>query len=91
VNPLSAPTAADVQEWLVTHLARVLETDPDHIDPREPFASFGLGSLAAVELSADLDDWLGRPLPPTLAWDYPTIELLARHLGAEPAHVDGGR
>src|SRR5207249_2733002 len=42
--------------------------------------SFGLGSLQAVGLAGDLQEWLGRPLSPTLVYEYPTIEALAQHL-----------
>ena len=53
---------------------------PDGIDPTLPFAYYGLDSVAAVGVSGALEALLGRKLPPTLTWDYPTIELLAAHL-----------
>ena len=53
------------------------------IDPREPFTYYGLDSVQAVGLTGDLEIWLGRRLSPTLAWDYPNIESLARHLAVE--------
>jgi phthiocerol/phenolphthiocerol synthesis type-I polyketide synthase C len=74
-------TAAEIQEWIVRRLATVVGCAPHEIDPTEPLTGFGLDSLKAVHLSADLSDWLGRPLSPTLAWDHPTIERLARFLG----------
>ncbi len=72
-----------IQQWLVTRIAESLQLDPMELDPREPFASFGLSSVAAVSLSADLEDWLEMRLEPTLTWDYPTIDSLARHLSDE--------
>jgi hypothetical protein len=36
-----------------------------------------------VSLSGDLEDYLNRPLPATLLWDFPTIETLSRHLSVE--------
>ncbi len=83
-----APTApaaavARVQNWLIDYLARVLEVDPGQIDLRRPFAEYGLDSLAAITLSGELERWLGRDLSPTLAWDHPNIEALARYLAAE--------
>jgi len=74
------PTAEDIQLWLVSKVAELVAVDPDEIDIAEPFARFGLDSIAAAGLSGDLEDWLNRRLPPTLIWDYPTIELLAQHL-----------
>ncbi len=43
-----------------------------------PLAGFGIGSLQAVRLAAELEEWLGRKLAPTLVYDYPTIDALAR-------------
>ena len=34
----------------------------------------------AMELRAELERKLGRRLPATLAWNYPTVTALARHL-----------
>lgn len=69
-----------VQVWLLERLADILKIDPTQIDVREPFTHYGLGSLEAVTLSGDLEDWLGREVPPTIAYDYPTVEALAKHL-----------
>lgn len=73
-------TAEEIQLWLVSKVAELVAVDPDEIDIAEPFARFGLDSIAAAGLTGDLEDWLNRRLPPTLVWDYPTIELLAQHL-----------
>jgi len=74
-----------IEDWLVRQVAELLGTSQAEIDVREPLANYGLSSMAAVSLSGDLEDWLGKPLSPTLAWDYPTIELLSKHLAGEPA------
>jgi acyl carrier protein len=75
-----ASRAHDIEDWLVAYLAPLLSVHTDEIDRRRPFAEFGLDSLAAVTLSGELERWLDRELSPTLVWDYPTIETLARHL-----------
>ena len=72
-----------IQAWLITKVSAALSLDPNQIDVRETFSSFGLDSRTAVSLSGDLERWLGRRLPPTLVWDYPTIDALAEHLGSE--------
>ncbi|MBI4587682.1 MAG: acyltransferase domain-containing protein, partial [Candidatus Rokubacteria bacterium] len=76
-------TAADIQAWLVSRLSEEVRRDPRDLDVREPFASYGLDSVRAVGLSGELEQWLGRRLSPTLLYDYPTIEALARHLVGE--------
>lgn len=77
-------TAADVQAWLVSRLAAEFGLRPDQVDPAQPFAYYGLDSVRAVRLIDDLRTWLGRDLPPELAYGYPTIELLASHLAPAP-------
>ncbi|NEP08925.1 MAG: alpha/beta fold hydrolase [Symploca sp. SIO2C1] len=72
-----------IQTWLITQIAKGLGVKPQEIDIREPFSRYGLDSVAAVRLSGELEEWLGRKLAPTLAYDYPNIETLARYLSNE--------
>jgi len=76
--------AAAIRAWLAARLAGRLGVEPAAVDIREPFAGFGLGSMQAVALAGELEEWLGRPLAPTLLYEYPTIEALADHLAGEP-------
>jgi acyl carrier protein len=84
IEQARAGRAQEIEDWLVTYLAPLLSVHADEIDRRRPFAEYGLDSLAAVTLSGELERWLGRELSPTLVWDYPTIEALARHLASVP-------
>jgi acyl transferase domain-containing protein/acyl carrier protein len=72
--------AAEIEAWLVARLAARVGVGPEEIELLRPFASYGLDSKEGVGLSAELEAWLGRRLPPTLAWDYPNIRELSRHL-----------
>jgi acyl carrier protein len=91
------PTEEAIRAWLVQRIATQLDMAPEEIDVRETFSNYGLDSRTAVGLSGELERWLGRPLLATLVWDYPTIELVAKHLaegGEEPTSeqaVDGRR
>lgn len=76
----NAQPLANLQDWLVAALARELALDPARVDVRAPFAEFGVESVQALALAAELEDLVGCELPVTLLWDYPTIESLARHL-----------
>ncbi|AKT40701.1 type I polyketide synthase [Chondromyces crocatus] len=71
--------------WLIDHLATRLGVSPASIDIRAPFARFGLDSAAGVAIAAELGDWLGRALPPTSAWDHPSIHALSLHLAGDDA------
>ena len=68
------------QVGIAPQLSRELELDPTEIDISEPFAHYGLDSVHAIRLTAALAAWLGRELSPTLAYEYPTIELASRPL-----------
>ncbi len=74
---------AVIQKWLITQIATVLNMAPDEIDIRQPLSSYGLDSVEAVNLTGSLEAWLDVSLSPTLVWDYPTIEQLARYLATE--------
>ena len=77
-----------IQDWLRENLAQRLGIPISEIDIYEPFASSGLNSVAAVSLSADLEDWLNIKLSPTIVYDYPNIAELAAYLSSStnPQH-----
>ncbi|MEH2326484.1 MAG: acyl carrier protein [Nostoc sp.] len=83
VAPKQIPTAVEIQAWIVSYLADLLEVDSDEIEVTIPFDRYGLDSSAAVGLTGDLEDWLGCELDPTLLYDYPTVEALVKHLVSE--------
>lgn len=82
-EPVSDQSRAGITAWLVQALARTLHTSSSAIDPSRPFANLGVDSLAATRLAGALQEWLGRPVSPTLVYDYPTIDALAAHLAGD--------
>ncbi len=79
-----------IQNWLIENLAQRIGIPASEIDIYEPFASSGLNSIAAVSLSADLEDWLESKISPTIVYDYPNIAELAAYL-ADNRDVQSGR
>ncbi len=79
---MSAPAAEEITTWLVTHIAHRLDMPPEALDCEQSLLRYGLDSLAAMELVADLEDWLECSLPMTLLWEYPTITAIAAYLAA---------
>ncbi len=58
------------------------------VDPRQPLHQMGLDSLMSVELRNALAASLGRTLPATLLFDYPTIESLTLYLARDVLHLE---
>ncbi|WP_414938612.1 SDR family NAD(P)-dependent oxidoreductase [Amycolatopsis sp. cmx-11-51] len=71
---------AEIRDWLITRVAERTGVPEDQVDPDRPLHESGLSSRESMELAADLGRYLGRPLPPTLVWQYPTITALAGRL-----------
>ena len=75
--------AERVESWLLTWMIERAAIPPDEVDRDKPFAEYGLDSLTAVELSQQLEDWLGVEVVPTVAWNYPTPSTLSKYLARE--------
>ncbi|MEH2381694.1 MAG: acyl carrier protein [Nostoc sp.] len=73
----------EIEAWIVSYLADMLNINPDKIDTSIPFDRYGLDSAGAVGMSGDLEGWLGSEFEPTLLYDYPTVDTLAKYLAAE--------
>lgn len=61
-------------------VADVLQLTPAAVLPGVPFGKQGLDSLMALEFRNRLETELDLRLPASLAWNYPTIGVLAEHL-----------
>lgn len=76
-------TEIELQTWMISYLAELLEIDSDDIDINIPFDSYGLDSEVAVGMTGDLENWLEKELDPTLLYNYPTIKTFTKHLAEE--------
>jgi acyl carrier protein len=76
------PSTDEIQNWLVSYLAKTIEVSPDEVDVKVPFEEYGLDSSMSVNLVSELEAWLEDTLDPTLVYGYPTIETLARHVSS---------
>lgn len=74
---MASPSKNEIQNWLVSHLASLLRYKPSEIDPDQDLMKYGLDSMAAVTITGDLEDWLGREISPTLPYKFPTISKLS--------------
>jgi acyl carrier protein len=56
---------------------------PEALDPEQGFFTLGMDSLTSIELRNRLETALDRPLAPSLAFNYPTVDGLAAYLASE--------
>jgi len=92
---LRKPTwsADQLEDWMTAHVAKLTKVGRDDVDPDAPFTSLNLNSVDVLDLVVELEDLLGFEIQSTIAWDYPTIRLLAaymatlvaEHAGSAPA------
>jgi acyl-CoA synthetase (AMP-forming)/AMP-acid ligase II/acyl carrier protein len=75
--------AERIETWLLEWLVARLGLEAADVSRDRPFAEFGVDSLTAVELSQELEDEFKVPLPPIVAWNYPTPATLARYLAEQ--------
>jgi len=73
-------TKDEAQEWIIQWLEENAGVTSDIIDINKPFAEYHLDSLTSVEMSYDLEEWSGKELSVTTAWNYPTIDKMSEYL-----------
>jgi myxalamid-type polyketide synthase MxaE and MxaD len=62
---------------------------PDKVDPKQGFFKMGMDSIMTVQLRNRLEASLGFTLPPTLAFEYPTVEFLSKYLAETVEKMSG--
>ncbi|AMW13848.1 hypothetical protein A4E84_32720 [Streptomyces qaidamensis] len=77
-----------VRHWLAERIGILLDRAGHEIQPDVLMAEYGLDSLQAVALAGEAEDRWGLPVDPDVAWQYPTVALLAAHLAARIADGD---
>ncbi len=76
--------ATDLTSRLRLAVATVLRISPEDVGDDAPFSSLGLDSLAAAELTAEVEDLLGVALPAATVHEYPTVAALAHFIEDGP-------
>ena len=75
----------EIADWLVAWIARELELPVGDIDARRSLLEYSMSSLTATILVGDLEDWLHVSLPPSLVWDYSSIDAITDYLVQQAA------
>jgi acyl carrier protein len=84
-SSLNSPKSLEeASSWLIDRVAYYVRLQPGEIAADVPLADYGLDSVYAFSLSADIEDEFGVTADPTLLWDFETVAALAEYL------VNGG-
>ncbi len=72
-----------LRDWILEWLAKELQLPRHRIRGDENLQHYRMDSVNAIMLVGDLEDRLGLRLPPTLVWDFPTVDGLVEKLAQE--------
>ncbi|MGD7003487.1 polyketide synthase Pks13 [Corynebacterium halotolerans] len=79
-------TTEQLRAWLRDWVITTTGLSPEEVTDDKPMENFGLSSRDAVVLSGELENLLDTQLDATIAYEYPTINALAKRLmEGEPA------
>ncbi|MCY1020604.1 non-ribosomal peptide synthase/polyketide synthase [Pyxidicoccus sp. MSG2] len=73
-------TLEALEQWLRTRLAQRLKVAPEELERDEPLTRYGVDSLAAVEVTYEVEKGLGVALPMEALLSGPSLAELARRL-----------
>jgi acyl carrier protein len=69
-----------IEDWLIQRIALRLGIPAAQVHTTTSFLEFGLGSVDAVELAADLEYQMARRIAPTAVYNHPNIAAMAQWL-----------
>lgn len=79
-EPSPAPTAsAELVQFILQRVRNILGASMA-VDAETPLSTLGLDSREAIGLVAELEQYTGRRLSPTVVYDHPSARALALHL-----------
>jgi acyl carrier protein len=82
-----ARSTKEIESWLTSYLANLLNLPETEIDRTVTFEQFGLDSAAAVAMTGDLARWLEWDLDPNVATQHRTVEALASYIRSAAAEL----
>ena len=79
-----------IVDFLIQQTIRVLGLESSYdLDPEKHLSEMGLDSLMAIELKNSIDNAIGRNLPATLVFNYPSIDAISDHILKDVLKLNG--
>ncbi|MEU2794628.1 acyl carrier protein [Streptomyces sp. NPDC007100] len=73
-------THESLSAWLSQQIALYVKRPATEISATVPLVEYGLDSVSALSVAAELEDYLGIAVDGTVMWDNPTIDALSAAL-----------
>ena len=77
----SADDEPSVVSYLLEAVSRATQVPAEAIAPDQPFSDYGVDSILALDLAAELEARFG-PLDRTVLFEYPTLRMLTQYLNS---------
>jgi acyl carrier protein len=61
-------TFTEISDWITAHISKHAEIEPSEITLDTDIVNFRLDSLLLVNITTDLEEWLGMELSPSIFW-----------------------
>ncbi|MEO0442347.1 MAG: acyl carrier protein [Pseudomonadota bacterium] len=74
------PSHEEISKKVIGMLADNFNMDPSEVSTTQSLNDYGLDSLDAVIIAADIEEWLGIELPATLLWDCENVDEVADYV-----------
>ncbi|NML40013.1 aminotransferase class III-fold pyridoxal phosphate-dependent enzyme [Chitinophaga sp. G-6-1-13] len=87
INVTHKRSFEDIRNWLQQWLQQRFKLTNEVLSADRVFAEYGLTSMQAVMLAADLEQWLQQPVDKTLIYNYTTATTLAAYLSGETGAI----
>jgi len=71
---------ATLTQWVTEQVAFYVEMSPQDIEPEADLVKYGMDSIRALTLSANVEDEFGIEVEATFAWDHRTVAHIAQYL-----------
>lgn len=66
-------TFTEISNWITANISRHAEIDPSEVALDTDIVHFRLDSLILVNITTELEDYIGMELSPSIFWEMRTI------------------